>query len=66
MERDGLRSNLHRNAEESKRLVQEGDEQVERITKELERIARYNTYTCRANAQIERKCFVLPGRMSSG
>lgn len=40
MERDGLRSNLQRTTEESKRLVQEGDEQVERITKQSERKAR--------------------------
>ena len=41
MERDGLKSALQRTMEESKRLVREGDEQVERITKECERIARY-------------------------
>lgn len=40
MERDRLRSNLHRTTEESKRLVREGDEQVERITKESEIRAR--------------------------
>jgi hypothetical protein len=40
MERDGLQSNLQRTTEESKRLVQEGDEQVEKITRESERKAR--------------------------
>ena len=40
MERDGLQSNLQRTTEESKQLVQEGDEQVEKITKESERKAR--------------------------
>jgi hypothetical protein len=42
MERDGLQSNLQRTTEESKRLVQEGDEQVEKITRESERKAREN------------------------
>lgn len=41
MERDGLVSTLQRTVEESKRMVMEGDEQVERITKESERIAWY-------------------------
>ena len=41
MERDRLQSNLQRTAEECKRLVREGDEQVERITKESEIQARY-------------------------
>ena len=45
MERDGLKSTVQRTMEESKRLVREGDEQVERITKESEREARYNKYT---------------------
>lgn len=39
MERDGLRTNLQRTTEESKKLVQEGDEQVERITKQSEKTA---------------------------
>lgn len=41
MERDGLKYNLQLTKEESKRLVREGDEQVEKITKESERKARY-------------------------
>ena len=35
-----LQSTLQRTSEESKKLVQEGDEHVERITKESERVAR--------------------------
>ena len=41
MERDGLQSTLQRTAEESRRLVQEGDEQVEKITRESEKKERY-------------------------
>ena len=36
MERDGLQSSLQRATDESKRLVREGDEQLERITRETE------------------------------
>lgn len=64
MERDGLRSNLQRTAEESKRLVQEGDEQVERITKESERITRLEGYVKQPSSCTLH--FVLPGRKSSG
>lgn len=39
MERDGLQINLQRTTEESKKLVREGDEQVERITKQSEKTA---------------------------
>ena len=41
MERDGLQSALQRTMEESRRLVLEGDEQVEKITRESERRAWY-------------------------
>ena len=41
MERDKLHSSLHRTTEEKNRLVKEGDEQVEHITKMSEMKARY-------------------------
>lgn len=41
MERDKLRTNLNRTTEEKEKLVQEGDEHLERITKMSEKKAMY-------------------------
>ena len=41
MERDRLRTSLNRTMEENKKVVRDGDEQLEHITKQSEKRARY-------------------------
>ena len=41
MERDRLRTSLNRTMEENKKVVRDGDEQLEQITKQSEKRARY-------------------------
>jgi len=44
MERDKLRTNLNRTTEEKEKLVQEGDEHLEHITKMSEKKAMYEMF----------------------